>query len=282
MNRLTLAMIVLVLPSFAAAAPPDGQAEGRPKASATAPAPSQPGDDPSGITRQQADAILQELRSIRQLLERQAAPSARALPPPAAAPPPRVKVSIPPAAAATALGSKDAPVTVVEFIDFQCTYCQRHQDATFPRLKELYIDTGKVRYVSRDLPLDMHANALVAARAGRCAAAQDRYWDLRRAMFANTRQLSPPDLLGYARTVGLDVSAFETCMARTDADAAIRAESNDVAGLGITGTPSFVIGKTTAGAIEGALIVGAQPLASFEARLAELLGGLATAAAPAK
>jgi len=195
-------------------------------------------------------------------------------------PPPRVKLSIP--ASATALGKKDAPVTIVEYIDFQCTYCQRHEDSTFPALKERYVDTGKVRYVSRDLPLAMHPNAMIAARAGRCAAEQGKYWELRRTMFANTRQLSQQDLVGYSGTAGLDVAAFETCLANEAMDATIRAEVAGLAGLGITGTPSFLIGKTTDGAMEGTLIVGAQPLASFEARIGELLAQPGVAVAPSK
>src|SRR5262245_31091471 len=115
------------------------------------------------ITRSQADDILKELRLIRQLLERQQQPAA----------PPRptvATVAVP--FTDPVLGKKDAPVTIVEFTDYQCTFCQRFHIATFPRLKSKYIDTGKVRFYSRDMPLDFHQNALKAAVAARCAGDQ--------------------------------------------------------------------------------------------------------------
>jgi protein-disulfide isomerase len=122
------------------------------------------GKDPKaeGITRQQADQILDELRQIRQLLEQQQAKAAE----PKQDGPKRAKLNL---QTAPMMGSKDAPLTMVEFTDFQCPYCRQFYATTFAELKKNYIDTGKMRFYSRDLPLDFHPNAMRAAEAGRCA-----------------------------------------------------------------------------------------------------------------
>src|SRR5262245_10109126 len=119
------------------------------------------------ITREQADAMLAELRAIHQLLDRQAPPVMRPSPPA-----PTVRMAV--AQGWYALGRDDAPLTIVEFSDYQCPYCRRFHLETFPELKKNYVDTGKVRFVSRDLPLDFHPNALRAAEAARCAGDQKK------------------------------------------------------------------------------------------------------------
>src|SRR5437879_10920569 len=104
-------------------------------------------DEP--MTKTQGDAILDELRQIKKLLERQ--PAA-----PAAAGPradERVKVSL---GSTPSIGRSDAPIVMVEFTDYQCPFCQRFHLSVFEELKKNYVDTGKIRYVSRDLPLPMH------------------------------------------------------------------------------------------------------------------------------
>ena len=132
------------------------------------------------ITRQQADDILNELRQIRQLLERQGATAAEEPPAPITA-----KLNL---AGMNMLGSKNAPLTMVEFTDYQCPFCQRFHTTVFNDLKKNYVDTGKLRFYSRDLPLDFHSNALRAAQAARCAADQGQFWTLRDLMGANPGQ----------------------------------------------------------------------------------------------
>src|SRR5689334_8469131 len=112
-----------------------------------------------GITRQQADQILQELRQIRQLLEKQGRPAAQQEEQPT-----RAKVTD--LSGVSMLGKKDAPITIVEYTDYQCPYCQRFHVSAYPEIKKNYIDTGKVRFYSKDLPLDFHPNAMRAAQAG--------------------------------------------------------------------------------------------------------------------
>ena len=82
------------------------------------------------------------------------------------------------------LGHPDAPVTIIEFTDLQCPYCARFATQTFPQIRRNYIDTGKVRYTSRDLPLPMHEFAVSAAVAARCAGEQGRFWEYLAALFA--------------------------------------------------------------------------------------------------
>jgi protein-disulfide isomerase len=124
---------------------------------------------PEGMTRDQADAILNELKEIHQLLKNQqtaATPAAVQ----AAAPSDKVKMSV--GQGWYAMGREDAPVTVVEFTDYQRPFCRKFERDSFADLKKNYIDTGKVRFVARDLPLDFHPNAAPAAQAVRRRAAQ--------------------------------------------------------------------------------------------------------------
>ena len=154
----------------------------------------------TGITRQQADEIINELRQIRQLLEKQAKPAA-----PQEQQPTEAKINLD---GAEMLGSKDAPLTIVEFTDYQCPFCQRFSLTTFPELKKNYIDTGKVRFYSRDMPLDFHANAMRAAQAARCAADQKQFWALRNIMGAHPDKLDMASLLADASDLKMDVPRF--------------------------------------------------------------------------
>jgi protein-disulfide isomerase len=237
----------------------------------TAPIPRKPASSAS-ITSEQAEEILEELRQIRQLLERQQGQGQQGQTrQPAAAPLQRAKVWV--AANSHVLGRDDAPLTLVEFIDYQCAFCQRHSNTTFVEIKRKYVDTGVLRYVSRDLPLEFHGNAFRAARAARCAAEQDKYWELRQAIFANVNKLEPADLTADARSVQADVPAFEKCLAGERLDAAIRSDAAEAARLSITGTPTFVLGRTSKDAMDGLVLVGAQPLSAFESHIQELLAG---------
>ena len=125
---------------------------------AALPLAAQPAADQGGLTRQQGDEILKELRQIRQLLERQQAkPAAQ---PQEEAP---TKAKITDLSKVSMLGSKEAPLTIVEYTDYQCPFCQRFHVTAFHELKKAYIDTGKVRFYSKDMPLDFHPNAMRAA-----------------------------------------------------------------------------------------------------------------------
>ncbi len=213
-----------------------------------------------GITREQADAILKELRQIRALLEKGAA----AQPPAALDADGKVRMRI---GGVPILGRKDAPLTMVEFTDYQCGFCQRFHTATFPEIRKKYIDTGKLRFVSRDLPLDFHSNAFRAAQAARCAGDQGQFWAMRDVLVANASKLDAPDIEGYAKQLKLDVGAFQSCLDSSKHAAAVKADRSLASALRIDGTPAFIVGKTTAVGVSGVIVVGALPLEAFEGKI---------------
>ena len=217
---------------------------------------------PEGMTRDQADAILTELKAIHQLLQNQASAVAAAAPAPAPAVNERVKMTV--GQGWYALGRDDAPVTVVEFADYQCPFCRKFHAETFVELKKNYIDTGKVRYVSRDLPLDFHPDAPGAAVAARCAGEQHEFWEMRDLMVVNAADLSPASLLKYGGQINLDMTAFSACLNDKKYTAAVQKDIADAGTLGISGTPSFVVGKTAKDEINGVRIVGAVPYSVFD------------------
>lgn len=217
-----------------------------------------------GITREQADAILNELRQIRQLLEKGSKPAATASVDSSG----KVRMNL---ENGPWLGNKDAPLTIVEFTDYQCGFCQRFHTATFPELRKKYIDTGKVRFVSRDLPLDFHSNAFRAAISARCAGDQGQFWALRDLMVANPSRLSPEDILGYARDLKLKLPDFEACVKGGKYAEVVRADSAVASAIRIDGTPAFIIGKSTPEGVLGSVVMGALPLQAFEGKLQELV-----------
>jgi protein-disulfide isomerase len=215
----------------------------------------------TGITSEQADQILDELRQIRQLLQQQAEKNA----PPAAV---RAKLDL---QGFQMLGSKDAPVTLVEFTDYQCPFCQRFHMTVFGDLKKNYIDTGKVRFYSRDLPLDsLHPNAIRAAQAARCAADQGQYWTLRDIMGAHPDKLDLDSLLGDATSLKMDLARFKGCLDAGTYKEAVQTDVLEAMKIGAEATPTFVVGKSTPQGVDGELLVGAQPYAEFVKAFAKL------------
>jgi protein-disulfide isomerase len=220
--------------------------------------PAQPQDQ--GITRQQADQILNELRQIRQLLEKQQAGKAQE--------PTRATLNL---EGGQMLGSKDAPLTMVEYTDYQCPFCRQFHTTVFNELKKNFIDTGKVRFYSRDLPLDtLHPNAIRAAEAARCAADQGQFWTMRNVMGANPDKLDLDHLTGFATDLKLDPLVFRNCVQSEKYKSAVQADVAEAMKVGAQATPSFVIGKSTADGVDGELVVGAMPYASFEQKLKQL------------
>ncbi len=228
-----------------------------------------------GMSVEQGEAILEELKAIRGLLERMegrglpSAPSAAR--PQAARPqaaPARVSVS---AKGRPALGDPEAPLTLVEFTDYQCPFCNRFFRTAFPEIKKKYIDSGKLRLVIKDLPLAFHANARGAAQAAHCAGEQGRFWPLHDKLYENATRLEAANLPGYGEQAGLEADAFRDCLASERHLAAIDGDAAEAGRVGITGTPSFVLGRTTADAIAGEKIVGAKPYPAFEAKIEALL-----------
>lgn len=169
------------------------------------------------------------------------------------------------------LGREDAPVTIIEFTDLQCPYCARFASSTFPELRRAYIDTGKVRFASRDLPLPFHPFAIPAAVASRCAGEQGHFWEYREALFAAQSRLGQEPYADLARDLGLDLGRFEACRRDGRQEADVRSDQAIARNAGIASTPSFVIGRLIDGRFQGEIISGAQPLEVFRARIEALL-----------
>jgi protein-disulfide isomerase len=161
------------------------------------------------ITSEQAEAIITELKQIRQLLEKQQAQLPRAATP-MPEPPEKAQLSVDDGW--HSIGRADAPVTLVEFGDFQCPYCKKFHANAYAQLKKNYIDTGKLRFVSRDMPLEFHSYAFKAAEAARCAGDQQKYWELRDALLSNTVPPNDDAISKAVDTLSLDKDAFQACM----------------------------------------------------------------------
>lgn len=220
------------------------------------------------INQDASKAILQELREIRRVLEKI---ERQGLSRPAQRPDTPKTASVSIGKESIILGAADAPVTVVEFTDYQCPFCKRFIQSTFPLLKRDFIDTGKVRWIVRDLPLGFHPNANKAAQAAHCAGEQGKFWEMRDTLFRNNANLGIERLPGYAREIGLDVDAFDACLSSDRHQAQITQDSQEANRIRVTGTPSFVIGKTAGDTVSGQLIIGAQAPAVFTAAIQRVL-----------
>ena len=154
------------------------------------------------------------------------------------------------------LGDENAPVTIIEFSDYQCPYCGRFWAETLPLIKEQYIDTGKVRFIYRDFPLQNHPMAQPAAEAAECARDQggdDAFWEMHDLIFANQQSLSVDNLETWASDLGYDISS---CLSSGEFRSEVLKDLVDGQKAGIKGTPGFVV--------NGKLVSGAQPFSVFQ------------------
>lgn len=153
-------------------------------------------------------------------------------------------------------GDKDAPVTIVEWSDFECPFCGRFYQQTLPSIEEEYIKTGKVKLVYRDFPLSFHANAQKAAEAAECAGEQGKYWEMHDLLFEKGVQGGVAGFKQYAKNLGLNTAKFDTCLDSGAMAGEIQQDMADGAAVGIQGTPGFIV--------NGKLVSGAQPFAVFK------------------
>jgi protein-disulfide isomerase len=186
-----------------------------------------------------------------------AATTAPATPAPAPTP-----ATIAPGDNALVLGNPDAPVTIVEFSDYQCPFCERHFQQTWPQLRAEFIETGRVRYVFKDFPLtNIHPQAPKAHQAARCAGEQNAYWQMHDRIFEDqsewANQASHVDVFkGYATELNLDTAAFDACLDSGRWAETVNADLAEGASLGVRGTPTFFV--------NGYPFVGAQPYEVFQ------------------
>lgn len=208
--------------------------------------------------------ILEEVKAIKT----RPAPAAR--PDTAPTQPQNVKVSIDDD---PIRGNKDAPVTIIEFSDYQCPFCKRFYDQVVPSIEEDYVSKGKVRLVFRDYPLQFHKKAVPAAIAANCAGEQGKYWEVHDFLFENPEKLDTDAVLSSTQELGLDHGKFEKCVNDKAAkEAEIKNDFADGQKYGVTGTPSFFIGKTGDGKeMTGIYVRGAQPYHVFKNHIDKLL-----------
>jgi protein-disulfide isomerase len=173
---------------------------------------------------------------------------------------PRAAIAIPSGTPST--GPAGAPVTMVEFTDYQCPYCHRAQ-TVIDQILARY--SGKLRFVHLDFPLDGHPGALPAARAARCAAEQGKFWEYHRSLMTAPGSLDTADLANRASALKLDEAAFGACLSSGRHDTAIQASLRQGEELGVTGTPAYFV--------NGRMLSGARPIESFTELIdAELAG----------
>ena len=143
-----------------------------------------------------------------------------------------------------------------------------------PKVYEKFVHTGKVELLSIDLPLEMHPYAFKAAEAAACAGDQNKFWFMHNLLFVNQHALAPAQLPGYAEKLGLDVDAFQKCLASGRHGAGIRQNIRIAHSLGITGTPAYLLGRRIPGSdkVEILEIVhGLPPYKELEKKLNDLL-----------
>lgn len=162
------------------------------------------------------------------------------------------------------LGQEDAPVTIVEFSDFQCPFCRRFYTDAYQQLKKEYIDTGKVKLYFRHYPLDFHPMAVPSALAAECANDQDKFWEMHDKLYdeqekkgsGTTIEYTNDDIKAWATDLGLEMTSFNTCFDSKKYEDRVTKDTADGSAAGVSGTPAFFI--------EGTELIGAQPFEAFK------------------
>ena len=160
-------------------------------------------------------------------------------------------------------GSPDAPVTMIEYGDFQCPYCGSFFRDTLPPIVGNYIRTGKVKLVYRDFPLAVHANAQSAAEAAECAGEMGNYWEMHDKLFENQASLSRANYIRWAGEIGIDAIGFTECIDSGRYRLEVQQDLAEGESSGFSVTPSFLI--------NGRPIVGAQPYSTFQQAIDQAL-----------
>jgi len=168
-------------------------------------------------------------------------------------------------------GDPKAPITLVEYSDFTCHFCQKFFHDTFPKLLSEYIETGKVRFVYRDFPRGL-GSPLRAADAARCAGEQDAYWPMHDRLFNSDGQFSHENLNQYATELKLKQGQFSQCLEEHKYFVDIEKDLKDAGSLGIRGTPAFVLFPTQVPDDPNLILIpGAFPYETFKEEIDKLL-----------
>jgi protein-disulfide isomerase len=167
------------------------------------------------------------------------------------------------------IGNPDAPITIIEFSDFQCPFCARFHTQTLPLIMNEYIQDGKVRLVFRDFPIQsIHPNAVPASVAAECANEQSKFKEMHDALFENQNEWNNQETVDalalfsqYAAEIKLDQEIFDACLTNGKYIEEIRNDLDDGRDYGVSGTPGFFVGNDQIGYVE---LKGAQPFENFK------------------
>jgi len=162
-------------------------------------------------------------------------------------------------------GSDDAPVTMIEYSDFECPFCGRFWSQTLPDIEKDYIDTGKVKLIYKHFPLSFHPQAQPAAEASECASEQGRFWEYHDMVYANQDSMNRNSYIQWATDLGLDVTQFNSCFDSGKYRSKVQQNLIEGQQAGVQGTPAFFI--------NGELVSGAQPYSVFQQVIDSKLGG---------
>ena len=215
-------------------------------------------------------AVQRDVQEIKTLL--QGALGGRQAGPPPPVVPESIELSV--AGSYAKGGGPGIRLVLVEFSDFQCPFCARHAKVTLPQIEREYVQTGKIVYVMRNLPLEqLHPDAVRAAVAAECAGDQGKYWQMHEKLFGNQQALGAADLARYAQETGAEPAKFKQCMDADTHGAKVRQDLAEAQAAGITGTPTFFLGFTEGGGKVKVVrrIQGAQPFPVFKAAIDGLL-----------
>lgn len=230
-------------------------------------------DNEAGITKDQAARIIQELQMIRLLLQKQADAkpinsvdsATNSATPFRNHSPERVLATN---LGKNTIGSDKAPLTLVEFVDLQCSFCIQFHNEILPELRRKYIDTGKLKFAVLDFPLPSHVYSAQAAAFAQCAGSQGKYWQIQDAFLGAPRLATPDAIQKIANDNQLDPARLDQCLKNSDTNAEVTREANAGRDLGVYGTPTFFLGRGSVAGVTGHIIEGAS---SLEAKIQELL-----------
>lgn len=162
------------------------------------------------------------------------------------------------------LGEDDAPITIIEFSDFECPFCSRAANGPVKQIIKEYVDTGKAKLVFMNYPLGFHQYAQIAAEASECANEQGKFWQMHDKIFENQPSLNKENLVKWAQEIKLDMNMFNGCLNDNKYAQEVQKDMAVAQSAGVQGTPSFLI--------NGQMIVGAQPFEAFKQVIEEELG----------
>ena len=168
------------------------------------------------------------------------------------------------------LGNPDAKITIVEFGDYQCTFCYKFHDETMKKIDQAYIKTENVNFVYRDFPLN-GPQSILASEASYCAQKQNKFWEYHNTLYdnwggENTGWITKNVLIGFANDIKLDLDSFSQCLENSEFKQKVLDNEQFAREIGIDATPSFLIFNDS----ELYRIIGAQPFDRFEQALQEL------------